>query len=527
MKQIMLYLALLSLVLMGCDNVSFESLVPSAYNNQMCIKESGFQTVSMNVDDSLPAYRFAVLRGGADISKAVHAKIDVMTQAELDESVNEKRGTHYKVLPSYMYALADRDVTVDANQLSTTVTVGLHPRMIFAESEMLNDGSEYVLPLRLVGVPDSVNANKADLILQFNITPVYISFSSGLKYLELVPTATSSSVLLDVAKTGTSSVKAKLEPIERSEIDSLYPDLAAVGYEVVDASAYHLPDTLDLSAPESEVGIKESPELIYRQKQAHPDRTLILPLKLVSASHTAVAENNRMLLYCFHTLVEEIAPVSGSYWGYNATFDQLKPFQFLYGTWSEPYNEHLYMFDGKASQHGWLTYVEDGYDGSGNYGDAFAVIDLGKPYVLTELGIITDWWDNFYGCKPKKVTYYVTNQDVAGGLELSESERRAMAGGVGELSTAYRAVDRKIRAYDKTVDWTKAGELDDVINRAFTDKDCVWTHVPEQWIDKKLKFRYLKIVLAHPSTKERGANRSRIWELGVKRATMVNGVPTD
>lgn len=510
------------------ENDDYQELVPPEYDKILSIKDIGVQTVELSVDDITTVYQLSILKGGIDIDQPASGKLKVLTQQELDEDYNGKTGANYKILAQNAYTITQSDIVLAEKETGVSIGIELRPQNIYiAMKNLTEEKAEYVLPLRLESETDKVNAEKNEVLLRFKISPVTISFKNTYRYLELASSATSSNIVLELNKTGKLPVVAKLEIMTQEEVDRYYtePLLGNDGYKVVDASTYQLPESTTISEADENIAFTIYPDKIYEEKKRNENKTLVIPVRLTTTTEMAIIEKKEMLLYCFQTAIEEIVAVPGEYQGIWGVYDSMKPFKVVYGSYSlGDYHEYIAMFDGKGrGDRSWMTYVEDGWSNSGNYGNAYVVIDLGVPYILSKLGVIVDASND---CLPKGFKFYATDQTPD--VKISDKEWNTLTTWGVELESDYANLDKRLRDYDKTIKWKEIGEIPSSVLEGGKD-DFVWTELSSEIFDNKLKYRYVKmeVISATPSDFWRTGDRSRIWEFGVKRVTMINGINVD
>ena len=518
-------------VLAGCQKFGeeyYKGLVPQDYYRVLSFKESGAKTMELTVDDATASCSFSVLRGGIDIETSSTAKLEILSQAELDARWNAPLGTKYQVLPNDLFELEGAEMLFERKQSNASAVITVKPAEIFAKSRTFQSGEEYVLPLKLVSETDSVNVNKSEMLLRFNVSPIVVSFTKSQVYPEMFSSQSQSKVYLEYEKTGNSAVDVSLSLMSAEEIAASYPSLAAEGYQIVDPENYSLTGSASLQNQKGEISFTVYPDKINAQKQsAGFNSVLLIPLKMTTSSDIAETRNDKVILYCFHTLCEEIQPVPGSYWGYAMEYVQMKPFDMLYGTGCcNAWGEHIMMYDGNMGT-GWLTYIENGYQGSGNFGNPFVVLDFRSAILLSEIGFVP--LDNSTNCRPYKITYYGTNDETVSGVQFTDSERRLMSGTDNvEGNSGYIALDRKMREHDRTVSWEKIAVVEDAMTVQPGEDRYVWTAVPSSLIENRTKYRYFKLEVTSPdpSTGRQG-DRTRIVELGIRKVVMYNGTKID
>lgn len=182
MKKIFYQLLLVSSLtsLVACEETEYniENQIPERFHKILYLNVNGRQDLTLYNTGQDNVYSFSVIKAGSDADLSASAKIDVLTQAEVDNRYSELDGVNYKVLDEQFYSIDLPQIDFSADERYKMVAVSLNPQgviNVMAEDPSVN----VVLPLLLSSESDSINANKRELFLQLKevITPT-IGFSN-------------------------------------------------------------------------------------------------------------------------------------------------------------------------------------------------------------------------------------------------------------------------------------------------------------------------------------------------------------
>ncbi|RHR35027.1 DUF1735 domain-containing protein [Parabacteroides sp. AF18-52] len=160
MKKILMISLLFSLTagFMACEDQKDEFL--SDYSTILYFRNSGEMPLTLYKTGEDTAYQLTVNKSGSDRSSTTEVEVAVLDDAAL-EAYNVQNGTSFVKLPENCYQLADNQLVFDSDNLYKMANIVFKTDLIYD----LPAGKEYVLPVSLVNVADSINSEKDKIIL--------------------------------------------------------------------------------------------------------------------------------------------------------------------------------------------------------------------------------------------------------------------------------------------------------------------------------------------------------------------------
>ncbi|MEY8686950.1 DUF1735 domain-containing protein [Bacteroides sp. AN502(2024)] len=267
----------------GCKEDSYEDLIPEQYDKILYLKTYGQQTLELFDDGSQVDYSLTVVKTGSNPSATAQAKVDIMSQAEIDKDVRYQ-GNNYKVLSSACYTYKSEPLELTSADAYKLVKMKLSPATILeeiAETKDENPNYVYIIPFRLSSPNDQVNQDKKDLILKLNVTKLGIYFKKGSQQVNL-NTVTGDEWAFEAEMAMVSGVQNTWNFTAPIEIDRSEEALNA--YNTANNTAYSMvPEAaiVNLSEAVFEAGNNEAAAAI-RIKRAGLAKgyTYLVPLKL-------------------------------------------------------------------------------------------------------------------------------------------------------------------------------------------------------------------------------------------------------
>lgn len=500
---------ILNIWLLGCVGLfascsdldgNYDELVPEEYHKILSLKDIGTQELAMSVEEDKYDYQLSVIKGGLRKDLEANVTLKILTQEEVDTEYNDKLGTNYQVLSADMYAIADADLNIPGEQTGKTTTVSFKPGKIYSAIKGSVNNANFVLPVRLVSTQDSVNADKNEVLLRCNVSPVVVSFVESKEQLALNSAEESTTLPVSIIKKGKLSTDIRLEVISQSYLDEKYSIPEGVSYKVLADDMYELstnPISMGASSTSIITEIILHPDKIYEAKKNNSGVVFVLPIRLLALSETAGADKDELLLISgFHTYTNE------------EVTDKSK-WKIAYGTLTyEPWGHtYSYLFDGITSNnYSWMGYVNDSH--GGNYGIPYIVVDLGSPYFIAQLGAYSKW-----DVRASGANFYITTDDI--NPSLSDNDWNMLLGYQGE-GDDYRVLHNRLKEYDATVNWIKVASI------SFPEDNLYWGEISNDILDNQLRTRYVKME-AIPGN----GDRTAIWEFCMKKVTSVDGKPVN
>lgn len=162
MKKFMIGVLCFSGLLSACDVMTdYTQYFPEGYDKILYILDSGDKEVTVYNTGTDNVYEFTVCKAGYDPSLTTSAKVEVLTQDEIDAEYTANEGIPYKIIPADAYKIANTEVTFSSSETSKKVQFSINPELLQAafDAPGVEDGTQWLLPLRVVS-NDSVNSNK-------------------------------------------------------------------------------------------------------------------------------------------------------------------------------------------------------------------------------------------------------------------------------------------------------------------------------------------------------------------------------
>lgn len=181
-KYIFMSLAV-ALSLTSCE--TFDDVVPVQYNKILSMQVSGEQQLSIYATGENNDYTITVMKGGYDNKATATAKVDIMTDEEYSNWL-ENNARNYVRIPQSCFTLKDNEMKFASTDMYKIATLSIDPIKVenFMEKTNATYRSQglanptYALPITTKSSTDSVSSNANLLVLTTNqvITPC-VSFS--------------------------------------------------------------------------------------------------------------------------------------------------------------------------------------------------------------------------------------------------------------------------------------------------------------------------------------------------------------
>ncbi len=155
------------LVSAGCAESDIQELFPSEYSKILYIKDAGDKNVTLYVTGKDMEYSFRVCKGGSDPGQSAEARVQVMSQEDLNAAYSIPYGKPYRLLTSDAYSIGTQDIDFGPDDKAQTVNVTLKVDRIKDLTASDNE-SLWTLPIELVSATDSVNAENNRYVLIVN-----------------------------------------------------------------------------------------------------------------------------------------------------------------------------------------------------------------------------------------------------------------------------------------------------------------------------------------------------------------------
>lgn len=265
MKKILYSILLLGLPLVftGCEDPSYEDLVPQEYSKILYIKNSGQVSITLFNDGANVDYSLIAVKSGRDPQATAQAKVAVMSQAEIDKDSRYK-GNNYVVLNKDCYTLRSINLEFSSSDMYKEIKFQLIPSEILKQTEENTDeNSIFIIPVRLSSQTDSINSEQRDIILKPSVKPLGIQFEKLSTTIDLNKSK-DATIITELAVSMMSGVMNKwdfttnlLVSNDPDEIQT-YNTANGTDYKPLPANAWYAPDPLVFESEINEaVGILE------------------------------------------------------------------------------------------------------------------------------------------------------------------------------------------------------------------------------------------------------------------------------
>lgn len=507
----------------GCHDVDgdYASLVPERYDKIVSFKDAGNVEVEMSVAETAHRCELPVLKGGIRTDAEVEVLLDVLDQSYVDTEYNEKQGMNYRVLSAGMYTVTDYRLTIPSGETGSSVTVKLNARKIY--SAMLdeeNEGREFVLPVRLTSLTDSISAVNNEVVLHCSVSPAVVSFDEERASVALPETQESAVADLTVHKIGTVDSEVTFTVLDQPYVDATWAQPEGIDYCVLPDDAWQMDDHASI---EAEVEFYRHPitfdvTRITQLCNEQPSAIWVLPVRMVALDDYVGVDRGECLLVCgFHSYeTQEIATKES--------------WSVAYGTIAMPFGPYAQMYDGVTDGGGWMGFINDGFPGSQNLGHPYVVLDLGGSFMLSDVSVqLGEDGGGFWDTMPAGVDFYIT-ETASLNPDLTDTERGLLnaTGNYGDpnnVSDAYLELHNRLHAFDDGVEWIKIGSLRPEVSKSGCGLYNVT--VPQSVLSRRIVSRYLKIECTPAAFGITTGDRTKIHEVYAGQVVKIDGKPLD
>lgn len=394
----------------GCSESDVQDLFTDNYHKIIYIKDAGDKNVTLYVTGSDVNYSFKVCKGGSNPALSAAGRIEVMSQAQVDEEYSIPYGETYKVLTSDAYTLNGADVEFGTADMAKTVDVSLKVNRVKTLTDSDPDAL-WVLPLRLVSDRDSVNAdNNSYVIIVDKVSEPLVGFKkSGVE-----------EFTCDISEPF--SIKV---PVSLIDVDNIWNLTGTIGIDNQFLSDYNRDNGTAHALPDINYSVCNSFELKSDRQEAIvevsvPDfgtRTsgsMMIPLKITGVSMFSVSAQ--------HAHYAALLKLTGhkfdrSNWIAKACSEQAQE-QFDWGTETASPAQNVLDGDINTMWHYKYGSKGEGSCGGHDYGKHCIMIDMKSKHTLTQIGLVQraggEW--NIL----KSVRFWVSNDDAVWNANASE-----------------------------------------------------------------------------------------------------------
>lgn len=507
----------------GCHDVDgdYDSLVPERYDKILSFKDAGNVDVSMSVAETAHRCELSILKGGVRTDMEVEAMLEVLTQDYVDTEYNEKQGTRYRVLSAGMYTVADYRMVIPSGETGRSVAVKFNaPKIYSAMLREENAGLDFVLPIRLTSLTDSINATNNEVILHCSVTPAVVSFDAERSSVALPETQETAVAEITVHKIGSVDSEVTFTVPDQAYVDATWALPEGVDYRVIPSDAWQMEETASIGA---DVEFYRHPVTFDVTRMAQlcndePSAIWVLSVRMASLDEYVGVDRTETLLVCgFHSYDTQEISTKDSW-------------SVVYGTIAMPFGTYAAMYDGVEDGDGWMGFINDGFPGSQNLGRPYAVLDLGGSFMLSDVSVqLGQDGGGFWDTMPAGVDFYITENSSLN-PELTDAERGLLnaTGAYGDpntVSDAYIELHNRLHAFDDGVEWIKIGSVRPEVSMSGCGLYRV--AVPQSVLSRRIVSRYLKIVCTPAPFGTTPGDRSKIHEVYAGQVVKIDGKPLE
>lgn len=284
MKKILYtFLLLGSLVtFIGCEESSYEELIPQQYSKILYLKNSGQNNIDLYNDGNPVKYSVTVIKTGSTPSATAQVRLSTLSQMEIDNDSRYK-GNNYVVLNSDCYTFRNKDITFNADDLYKIENFTLDPLKITEQMEAAENSSSsiFILPLRLSSKTDSINFEQRDIILKPQVKQLGITFEKpqtlvdlGVNREEEIVTELKISMMSGIINKWNFTAGLEVST-SQAEIDA-YNSINNTDYKPLPIGSYDQPENIIFESGYSEsIGV-----LVVSRAKLTKGSTYLVPMQL-------------------------------------------------------------------------------------------------------------------------------------------------------------------------------------------------------------------------------------------------------
>lgn len=273
----------------SCKDVDefYRDILPEEFQREiLSFKEYGVVEANVEISNEFE-YPVTIFKGGVKTTSPTEVQIRVLSQDELDETVNDVQGTDYVVMPDTYFSLESSTLTIPADRAGITTNLLISSKKLSQKSSK----KVYVLPLRLESAADSINVQRKDLVVIPKLVPAEISFEKTADQVKLDADAQKQTFQVNLKKTAKVAIPCEVMPLSQKYVTDEYS--AEVDYKVVPEMMYKIqPSRVTLPVDDSitsiDITLNTRDIIKDMQKAENADRVYVIALRLVTSSTFAV-----------------------------------------------------------------------------------------------------------------------------------------------------------------------------------------------------------------------------------------------
>lgn len=385
----------------ACSETDVQELFPENYEKILYIKDGGDKHTTLYVTGQDTRYTVKVCKGGSNPKKAAYARVEVMSQADIDKAYSVPFGEPYKVISADAYTLGDCDVEIGGSQSARDVEVSLKTERIrnLIDSD---PQTHWVLPLRLVSATDSVNAdNNRYVIIVDEVSEPLMGFrKSGIE-----------EFVCDISQPFSLKI-----PVGLVDVENRWDITAQLAVDNDFLASYNAENNASVTLPDN-FAISQSIELRSDRQEAtvdisindfgsHTSGYLMMPVKIASVSMFDISAANSRYVALLKLTGHRFDRTS---WEAKACSEQA-PEQFDWGM--ESSGSAANVLDGDLSTIWHYKYGSKGTGSCGGHagGKHCIMVDTKSERLFTQIGLVqrqgTEW--NIL----KSVRFWISSDDA-------------------------------------------------------------------------------------------------------------------
>ena len=415
-----LYLPLFACALLGltaaCDSgdLDLKGQIPERFHKILYLDVYGKQSQVLYDTNEANLYTLSVIKGGSDPATGASAKVEVLSQEEVEAEYSNLEGVNYQVLPAASYTIDQPELLFEAGEEYKIVNVAIDPDQVKTAMENGDADAHWVLPLHVTSETDSINANRDELFLQVTevITPT-IGFSNTSinvkQYTYGRVSDITENVTLGLSTDNQWNIDLGLG-ISQTYVDN-YNSQNGTVFQLVPEGLYDFPTSLQLAS-----GTTNTDMTITVEGGSLQPGDYMLPVEIANASLFEISASNATYPMAFRIMGEEL---DRSNWS------------MYYFSTEEPTGESNgnngrapHMIDGNTS-----TYWHTQWQGEGANPPLphLLIVDTQSEHTFTQFALMQR--ENSFYTKGGK--FYVTN-DPDSFVESYEQDKNSVSQSWGE-----------------------------------------------------------------------------------------------
>lgn len=277
-------------IAMACNDNKDEFL--DDYRTILSIKNSGEVPLTLyKIEGENGEYHAVINKGGSALKATTSVQAEVMDESAMD-IYNLENSTDYVILPANTYELGQTDLRFASSDLYQHINVQFKTEQIYALPEV---EGEYVLPIRLVQSPDSINREKNLVIVKPEVVvpSIYLA-KNGYVYNAFTDQQDLMTFKLPIKMPFTNKWAFDCSiDIDESLLND-YNTVTGIDYALLPSDSYTLSSTVSFTEMDDEKDIKIE---VKREGLSYGNYILPIYLSSCSKSDFVIDETKKSCLY--------------------------------------------------------------------------------------------------------------------------------------------------------------------------------------------------------------------------------------